>query len=63
MADRAVQGVPEEPGKERKMKERTCGECEYFNGDLGMCELLKVDTEADDEACADVVKEGYENER
>lgn len=44
------------------MKEKTCGECEYFNGDLGMCELLEVDAEADEEACEDAVKEGYEDE-
>ena len=41
---------------------RTCGECEYFNASLGMCELLGVDVEVDEEACADVVKEGYESE-
>ncbi len=41
---------------------RTCEECEYFNAALGMCELLEVDTEADEEACADAVREGYESE-
>lgn len=45
------------------MKEKTCGECEYFNAALGMCELLEVDVEEDEEACADVVREGYEDER
>ena len=40
---------------------KTCGECEYFNDDF--CELLGVDAEADEEACVDVVREEYENER
>lgn len=41
---------------------KTCGECEYFNADLGMCELLEVDVESDEEACEDAVREAYEDE-
>lgn len=40
---------------------KTCGECEYFNDDF--CELLGVEVEADEEACVDVVREEYGNER
>lgn len=40
---------------------KTCGECEYFSDDF--CELLGVEVEVDEEACADVVREEYENER
>lgn len=40
---------------------RSCGECEYYKDDF--CELLGVEVEADEEACEDAVKEGYEDER
>ena len=39
---------------------RTCGECEYYKDDF--CELLGVEAEVDEEACADAVSEGYEDE-
>ena len=41
---------------------KTCGECEYCNKELGLCELLEVDVEENEEACEDAVREAYENE-
>lgn len=38
---------------------RSCGECEYYKDDF--CELLGVEAEVDEEACADAVREGYES--
>ena len=39
---------------------KACGECEYFSDDF--CELLGVEVEVDEEACADVVREEYKDE-